>query len=241
MVYCHDHYKSYPLHKLVQTFILKHHRIAQLNGQTGVRALENIPSGTVLGQYLGVLTLEEEYQSIYADTTECSDYDLYSSTISLNHNLDEEMYRKMFGTERKIKKENKPKRNQKVKPMGFSNHSFKIVIDALRLDRERKGLSPFMYMNDVRENIHSKVPSTEDEVHWNIKYVTVYINDWPATFVVTRRDVKKGEELCWFYGEGYGGMLLAKERRKRDRLKRQKKCEYFKNELRKRGFLSQNK
>merc|ERR1712150_54310 len=59
------------------------------------------------------------------------------------------------------------------------------------------------FVNDCRADIDKHKLSKEDERYYNVEYVGMKVNGWPQTYLVTRRDIKAGEELMTFYGKEF--------------------------------------
>merc|ERR1712154_270778 len=65
-------------------------------------------------------------------------------------------------------------------------------------------------INDCRANIYNPNPTEEDNKYFNLEFVTVNVNGWPQTYLITTRDIKKGEELQTFYGKDFSVALKKK-------------------------------
>ena len=216
-----------PLNNVIRKYnIIEHDRIPELKNCFGVRAIKNIPKYTVLGQYIGVLTLKDEYNTIYNDSSDECLFNTYNFDIPLNVWINNELHEKIFGYRFKQKNCRKTKRNKKKKVEQKSefelkypiNKTFTVVCDALRLHKKMKDICPFMFVNDCRKDINMKKPTYDDFKYWNIEYVTCYdFNSWPRIFIVTRCDIKCGQELYGYYGENFGISMAAKIRRDEDK------------------------
>ena len=63
-----------------------------------------------------------------------------------------------------------------------------ISIDAMRLQKQYRVDVPFLVMRDC-----------ESAIAQNVVFAKVFVNDWPAIFLLTTQQIKKGEELLSCY------------------------------------------
>ena len=143
-----------------------------LNGQFGVKAIQNFPRGTILGEYKGVYFMNKEFTMLWNE--KCIDYnmcmidgfDLFLYTPSSN-----------------IKKQDK--------------HSH-IVLNTS--NSYYQAFQFASYINDPRKDFYEKkVVNKEDMKYWNVDFVVYYINGWPRVFIIAKRDVAADEELMGYY------------------------------------------
>lgn len=173
-------------------------RVPSLNGQFGVRATMNIPKSTVVGQYIGVEYLESEFHAAYAGTTESALKNIYAFNLSVGDN---------------------PTNSNKAN--GRNQNVPKIVIDAHGFECDAKGDKPMLiFVNDCRSDI-SVTKTSEDEKVENVLFAKVSLNGWPSIFVITKRNILRGEELFGFYGNDYFHALKEKELQERIRNRNQ--------------------
>lgn len=166
-----------------------------LDGQFGLRAKVDLAAMTVLGQYVGVEYLEDEFHAVFSGTQEDAMKNIYAFTLSVGDDP----------TNSKMKKQSAGARSGP-----------KIVIDPLGLDANGNGLKPMvMMLNDCRTDISKAEKTKEDERAENVLFAKVSLNGWPSIFVITKRDIKAGEELLGFYGNDYWDALKAKELQQR--------------------------
>ena len=59
------------------------------------------------------------------------------------------------------------------------------------------------YVNDCRSNIFDTVISESDLQRYNIDYIAAEVNGWPMIFLVTIKDVEKGEAFWGHYEDQY--------------------------------------
>ena len=87
-------------------------------------------------------------------------------------------------------KENKKKFWKEVKIMKSSGHR-----------NEETAMSGHLLKgNDPRNRFFDgKDPNQEDKYYWNCDFVVYYVNGWPRIFVITNRNIWKGEELMAYY------------------------------------------
>jgi len=79
------------------------------------------------------------------------------------------------------------------------------------------------FVNDCRADIDDMEPTTEDNKYYNVEFVGMKVNGWPQTYLMAKRDIKKGEELMTYYGADFSNaitMKLEEEERKRIRKQR---------------------
>ena len=153
--------------------VTKHHRIPQLNGQFAVRALRNIPKHTVIGRFCGDEMFKFEYKELFLNSCEYRMRNQYRMTMQCPHDR--------WSGEQCIFGE--------------------IILDEL----DTFPANPMVIMNDVRRNLTQKggTLSDEDEEHWNCQFSHALVNGWPLLYVVTRKDILKGQELATYYGPRY--------------------------------------
>ncbi len=90
--------------------------------------------------------------------------------------------------------------NTEIDDPSNDDQAYKTVTDAIAYDDS----TLLLYINDCRQNmVNNEVPSSDDEPWWNVEFVRVKLNGWPAIFVVTRREVSAGVELLGWYGHDY--------------------------------------
>ena len=66
-------------------------------------------------------------------------------------------------------------------------------------------------MNDCRENINKAKLTKQDKLRLNVSVMLININNWPVLFVITNKDIKKGDELFLYYGPDYHFNLQEKQ------------------------------
>ena len=172
-----------------------HPRVIALNGQYGIRARMDIPKHTVVGQYIGIEYLESEFHEAYSRTVQNAIKNIYAFTLSVGDN---------------------PTSN-KNKSKTSNNNYPKIVIDALGFKEEEHKSNTLIYINDCRSDISSEQKSNDDTKFENVMFAKVALNGWPSIFVITKREIKKGEELLGFYGNDYYHALREKQLQERIR------------------------
>ena len=90
-----------------------------------------------------------------------------------------------------------------------SNTQMSLFIDPVALGFG-KGLSDNHFAarsNDCRLNMYDDTMSKDDKKRLNCKFVTVLINRWPSVFLVTIKNVKKGQQLWSDYGDKYSDIF----------------------------------
>ncbi len=84
--------------------------------------------------------------------------------------------------------------------------AYMITIDPIELNDAQF----VAYINDYRDNIYEDYSYKKSQTDWkyhNIDFCEVLVNECPAIFMVTRQQIKIGEELCCFYGNDYKNVL----------------------------------
>ena len=144
-----------------------------LNGQFGVKVIQNVPKGTILGEYKGIYFMDKEFLTLW--NKKCIDYnmcmidgfDLFLYTASDNI------------------------RQQRT----YQQH---IVLNTN--NSYYKTFQFASYINDPRRDFYGKGVVTKDDMkYWNVDFVVYYVNGWPRVFIITKRDVEAGEELMAYY------------------------------------------
>eukprot|EP01084_Bolivina_argentea_P295920 509581_1 len=76
------------------------------------------------------------------------------------------------------------------------------------------------WVNDCRCDIFENIqPTKEDNKYYNVEYVGMKVNGWPQTYLVTKRDIKKGEELMTYYGEKFADAIQEQMTQKNEKKK----------------------
>eukprot|EP01084_Bolivina_argentea_P295919 509580_1 len=183
------------------------HRIPVLNGQFGIKALIDIPKYTICAQYFGGEISTHGFTKVFEGTAVEYDHNVYA--------LDQEI---------DVKELKKIKTNKLYDENKNDNRTF--VVDPFIIDGDPL-LVPFI--NDCRQNIDNMEPTDNDNLYYNIEFVGVKINGWTQTYLVTKRDIKKGEELMTYYGEIFG--LAVKKQMQNEEAKQTKKIRIDKEVL----------
>jgi len=66
------------------------------------------------------------------------------------------------------------------------------------------------YVNDCRADIDDSEPTIEDQRCYNVEFVGMKVNGWPQTYLIAKRDIKKGDELMTFYGTDFSNAITMK-------------------------------
>eukprot|EP01083_Nonionella_stella_P060789 158558_1 len=177
------------------------HRIPALNGQFGICALIDIPQHTVCGQYFGGEISVEAFAKVFDGTAVEHDHNVYA--------LDQQIDAKEI--EKAVKKS---KMNGDVMSTCF-------VIDPFIVDGEDSNDVLLPFVNDCRADINHMEPTDEDRSYYNVEFVGVKINGWTQTYMITKRDIKKGEELQTYYGDVFG--VAVRNKRQNEEAKQTKK------------------
>ena len=59
------------------------------------------------------------------------------------------------------------------------------------------------FVNDSRKDINSSKQTNEDKKIQNCEFVCTLVNGWPSIFLITTKDIIKGEYLWCYYGSIY--------------------------------------
>lgn len=173
--------------QILETFrIGADHRIPALRSgfEHGLRAKQDIPKGTVIGQFVGVEYTADEWSRVFSHSNE-------------------ESLRNVYAFDQSIKMPDAAAAQERVK----------LIIDGCGLkhiiseNRRRHGSSPYsvhlLYVNDCREDISNELPTNKDDRYWNVDFVSADVDGYPMVFVVTKRDIACNEEFLAFYGSEY--------------------------------------
>eukprot|EP01083_Nonionella_stella_P067426 178332_1 len=87
-----------------------------------------------------------------------------------------------------------------------NDRSYEIIIDGY----DQSKTNQLIYINDCRKDIDIENPTKEDMKYWNCSFRTLYVSGCPAVYVLSRRDIRKGEELNTYYGARYGTTIRSK-------------------------------
>merc|ERR1712154_528110 len=66
------------------------------------------------------------------------------------------------------------------------------------------------YVNDCRADIDDSEPTIEDQRCYNVEFVGMKVNGWPQTYLIAKRDIRKGEELMTYYGTEFSNAIATK-------------------------------
>jgi len=196
--------------------ISEHPRIPVLNGQFGIRARRDIPCSTCLGQYIGGELLQDAFDKIFDGAGNEYDHNLYS--------FDQEIDRKELCRVSCRDKAEPTKKRRKQRRKAPPRKIF--IIDPFIGEWAEDELI-LRYVNDCRADINTPRPTAEDGEFYNVEFAGLNVNGWPQTFLVTKRDIKRGEELCTYYGPEFSTAIAMKceadrqRRRKKERIDRQ--------------------
>ena len=86
-----------------------------------------------------------------------------------------------------------------------NNKQMRLIIDPVSLGFG-KGLPNDHFVsrsNDCRKNIRINRIFKGDQARFNCEFVSVRVNGWPSIFLMTIKDVKKGNQLWSYYGSRY--------------------------------------
>lgn len=199
------------LSSVIEKFkIVDHPRIPVLNGQFGISAQRDIPQCTCLGQYIGGEILQDAFDKIFDGTGDEYDHNLYS----FDQEIDSKELQRVNVPPKKEKKEKKKKaqRKQRRKKGKYAKDAVpqKIFIIDPFVGEWGEDELMLRYVNDCRADINTPTPTTEDGKFYNVEFAGLSVNGWPQTFLMTRRDIKKGEELCTYYGDEFSNAIAMK-------------------------------
>ena len=159
--------------------------VSALNGQSSLQALIKIPKHTTIGQYIGNEWLETEFMDKYAN-----DINYYKACCYA------------FDTQFLISKNEKSNKN-KIITEDNKEQLRGVVIDPYFANNR-----PFVtYVNDCRENILSPNTTANDISRFNVHCVSAEIHGWPMIFMISTKDIQRGQMLWTFYGDKYHSLL----------------------------------
>lgn len=194
------------LESILEKVIIKDHpRIPVLNGQNGVRVKRDIPKNTCLGQYIGGEILQDAFDKIFDGSGREYDHNLYS--------FDQEIDAKELQRVNVIPKDKKKKsrkRGRKKGKLSKDEVPQKIFIIDPFIGEWGEDELMLRYVNDCRADINTPTPTTDDNQYYNVEFAGLSVNGWPQTFLMTKRDIKRGEELLTYYGDEFASALTMK-------------------------------
>jgi len=204
------------LTSLIEKFKIEDHpRIPVLNGQFGVRVIRDIPKNTCLGQYIGGEILQDAFDKIFDGSGNEYDHNLYS----FDQEIDEKELQRIHLIPSKRKSQRKHKRKK-----GKEEQLQKIFIIDPFIGEWGEDELMLRYVNDCRADITKTFPTAEDGKYYNVEFAGLNINGWPQTFLMTKREIKKGEELLTYYGDEFANAIQMKveadqqKKRKKERI-----------------------
>lgn len=203
------HYKWLNINNVVSISTVTDCHVTQLNGQYGVYALMDIPRGTVISQYCGAELSPDESHQLIDNTLEEINHRQYSLDIE----FDEEILKL-------LKKKNELLYNKVFHD--WENPG--LIIDVYSLGQGNLSQLPnyshlaAACINDPRQNIKLPDTTTTDKQMVNCVFVPGTVNNWPSSFVVTIKNIHKGEQLWIDYGDRYHLLyqLIDEQQQKRD-------------------------
>eukprot|EP01084_Bolivina_argentea_P226446 382525_1 len=69
-----------------------------------------------------------------------------------------------------------------------------------------------LYINDCRKDIFCEILTDDDKTYQNCKFVVSKINGWPNVFIITTKQILKGNELYLDYGNYYCNCIKQNNR-----------------------------
>ena len=165
------------------------HRIEELVGKYGIYASKDIPKNTVIGKYIGTEVTNKEWNEVF----DYSDCDVKHGEYLYTFHIDE-----------KAQKNSIESRQVTIDPLEGN------LMD-VKGDGSGKDLK-LLYINDMRQDIFNPTPTKEDKQLQNTSFVVAKVYGWPWVFVVSIKDIKKGDELLLDYGEAYSVLIKENKR-----------------------------
>ena len=216
------------IHPFIIVLVQIEKPVKNVRNRCGIRwKMMDIPKGTCCGQYFGGEILQDAFGKVFDGTGDEFDHNIYA----FDQKIDPVELRKL-----KAKKDRMSM--QRMRKCSNGNYENNGVIKANEVEEEIPSkifvIDPFIgdwksdelilrFVNDCRADIDDKVPSEEDERYYNVEYVGMKVNGWPQTYLVTKRDIKQGEELMTYYGVMFSDAItrkLEEEEKKRKRKER---------------------
>ena len=207
-----------PQEEMIEKYRIKRHsRISKLNGQFGVRAVAEIGSDVVIGEYYGHYILDQDMgQYIPCGGREREYVDEYM----FEYQLEAEMTRaqaESYGVpgggghgEVKPKVMGSPPLKKRKLGSGQRGKStvkrgFNIILDAYHVNGRRSVLT---FINDCQRDLALCAnPTAEDMKCVNVRFVMALINGWPRWFGITLKKIPAKQELVNDFGSDYGRYL----------------------------------
>ena len=160
--------------------------ITALNGQIGLKSKIDIPKYTTIGQYFGNELLPHEFQQIHMDDKEY----LKCCSCAFEANF--------ISTER-------------VEPNAIIVEQARDELQKFIIDPYRITCRPNVtYINDCRKDLLQEQTSYNDWSRVNVKCVGAEIKGWPMVFMITTKNVCKGDTFWTHYGSQYHLLMKNK-------------------------------
>ena len=77
----------------------------------------------------------------------------------------------------------------------------------------------------IDSQIDSTPTFTDDDQYYNVEFAGLTVNGWPQTFLMTKREIKSGEELMTYYGDEFASALTMKADADRQKMRRKQRID----------------
>ena len=193
------------INKVLSTYEINENnetRIVNLHRTLGVQALIDIPKHTVICQYIGYEFTPDEYDKFLNESHDSSNHVGYSIEELFEYPLHDGRFRRA---------------NKKLLSDLFGTDKKKLTIDprALGLGSGISKNNVLAYINDARKDIKMKKMTDDDLQFYNCEFVGARISGWPSLFVITNKDIKKGDALWSYYGPKYSDLIKQSQKNRR--------------------------
>jgi len=203
--------------------ITAHARIPALNGQFGIRALCDIRRHTCFGQYFGGEIVQSAFGKVFDGTSEEHDHNIYA----FDQRIDAAELRRLRQKELRMQGASEAEVEQMTRAEDTSEEATKpkvFIIDPFIGDWTGDELL-LRYVNDCRADINCEEPTAQDSKFYNVEFVGMSVNGWPQTYLIAKRDIRKGEELMTYYGTEFSNAIATKCEEENKRALRQQRID----------------
>ena len=190
--------------------------------------LRDIPKNTCLGQYIGGEILQDAFDKIFDGSGSEYDHNLYSFDQEIDAKELLRVSVQSTSKEKEREKKKKKKSRKRGRKKGGKNRDEvpqKIFIIDPFIGEWAEDELLLRYVNDCRSDINTPTPTTDDDQYYNVEFAGLTVNGWPQTFLMTKREIKSGEELMTYYGDEFASALTMKADADRQKMRRKQRID----------------
>lgn len=179
----------------------KQHYPSRIENKYALKTLQEIPAGTILGEFIGPTILKQEYFALkFSGFTGDLGYPICIirvevkeiSKAKINEILDMNVVDKNAAdndVEMKCADEELSK---------TVDHVFELIINPSMEKDEEKCI--FKYLHDCREDLNKAYPTKAELERVNVDFVHFFDKGWPRALLISSRVIKQNEYLFMNYG-----------------------------------------